>query len=190
LKSVEGFPTNWTRADPAGEPAARAPLMERMLAPRAQRRAIIVPELHLAHHASIHRRSKENQLELHTPAARDPPSYHLDLAQLCPVHAVLHARHRRRPRPCHRRRHPCYRSLSRGAPDTLYRKHVLAIAARSSDDHVPVPIAIVVVTSSFKRLETCKLSLHSERYRGRGRHLIRAPRGRRLGHDVVVKHGE
>jgi hypothetical protein len=66
----------------------------------------------------------------------------------------------------------------------------LAIAARSSDGHVPVAIAIVVVTPSFKRFETCKLSLHGERYRGRGRHLIRAPRGRRLGHGVVVKHGE
>jgi hypothetical protein len=31
----------------------------------------------------------------------------------------------------------------------------LAIAARGSDGHVPVAIAIVVVTSSFKRFETC-----------------------------------
>jgi hypothetical protein len=51
----------------------------------------------------------------------------------------------------------------------------LAIVARISGGHIPVTIAIEVVTSSFKRFETCKLSLHSERYRERGRHLIHAP---------------
>lgn len=152
-KSVKRCPTLGTRAVPAGEPAARAPLMERMFAPCAQRRALIVTKLHLAHHASVHGCAKENQLELHTPTACHPPPHHLDAAQLSPIHTVLRARHMSRHRHRRRRRRRRYshrsrrrRSYAHGARRSPCQKHVLAIPAR--DGRVPV---IVIVVSSFQR---------------------------------------
>jgi len=56
--SVKWRPTYRTRAVPAGEPAARAPLVERMSALRAQGRALSVAELRRAYHALVHGRAK------------------------------------------------------------------------------------------------------------------------------------
>ena len=97
----------------------------RVMAPRAQRRALSVAELSRAYHTPVHGRAKQHQLELHTPIPRDTPAHHLDAAQLCPIYAVLYPsyrRRRRRHRPCRcrHRAHPC------AVRHTPYQKRVLS----------------------------------------------------------------